>query len=125
MNNSPDKSDMSRLPTIVAVDFDGTIVDDKYPDIGQPRLDFIEDLKILKKSGVRLILWTCRSGEYLTAAVNACASFGLEFDAVNRNIEETIELFDNDTRKVYADYYIDDKNLTLDRFHRLKICGVN
>lgn len=110
------KYEMALLPKIIAVDFDGTIVNDRYPDIGQPILAVIDAIKSLKANGVKVILWTCRDGEYLEAAVNCCKSLGLEFDAVNENIEETKVLFNNDTRKVYADLYIDDKNWDIKYF---------
>lgn len=104
---------MNELPKIVAVDFDGCLVEDKFPEIGTPIQNMFKLCKELKRMGVKLILWTSRDNETparnLDAAVNFCADRGLVFDAVNRNIPEVINLFHNDTRKVYADLYIDDK----------------
>jgi len=99
---------------IYAVDFDGTLCIDKYPGIGEPRTAVIEFLKASKRSGAKLILWTCRCGAHLEAAVKWCEEQGLTFDAVNANLPEHIALYNNDCRKVYADRYIDDKNLSLD-----------
>lgn len=110
------KYEMALLPKIVAVDFDGTLVEDKYPKIGQPILAVFDVVKGLKANGVKVILWTCRDGKYLEEAVNCCRSLGLEFDAINENIEETKTLFGNDTRKVYANLYIDDKNWDVSYF---------
>ena len=107
---------MNELPKIVAIDFDGTLVEDRFPKIGNPIWSAFDLCKSLKKSGVKLILWTSRdndsSDRNLDTAVQFCAQQGLTFDAVNSNIPEVINLFHNDTRKVYADIYIDDKSVT-------------
>ena len=101
---------MSRKPLIFAVDFDGTLFENTYPEIGAPRYDVIEYVKIQRKAGARLILWTCRNGDLLNAAVKRCEEVGLIFDAVNENLPEVIEEFGSDTRKVFANVYIDDRN---------------
>lgn len=98
---------------IYAVDFDGTLCEDKYPEIGDPRLDIIENLKEKRDHGEKLILWTCRVDERLAEAVKWCAGYGLFFDAVNENIPENVSEYGNDCRKVYADYYIDDRALLI------------
>ena len=95
---------------IIAVDFDGTIVEHEYPNIGKTRLFAFETLKMLQDKGHQLILWTYRSGKELDDAVNFCKENGLEFYAVNSNYPE--EEFDNTiSRKINADIYIDDRNL--------------
>lgn len=111
MNTQVNKNDMKALPYIIAVDFDGTLVEDKFPNIGAKRSHVWEKVKIAKEKGAKVILWTCRDGENLKNAVNYCKSEGLEFDAVNTNIKETKEMFNNDTRKVYANEYWDDKSV--------------
>ena len=98
---------------IYAIDFDGTLCINEYPNIGQPIYKTIIFCKERKAEGHKLILWTCRSGKYLDEAVAWCKVQGLIFDAVNENLPEMIELFNNDCRKVFADRYIDDKNLLL------------
>lgn len=105
--------DMSKLPYIIAVDFDGTLCEDAYPEIGKPKQDIIQVIKQCKEEGCKIILWTCRNREQLIHAVDWCMEQGLEFDAVNRNIPEVQELFEGDTRKVYANLYLDDKNVLL------------
>ncbi len=100
---------MMRKYKIIAVDFDGTLSIGKWPDIGEPNVRLIEDLKLRRQRGDKLILWTCRTNELLTAAVEWCRAFGLEFDAVNENLPEIVEAFGGDSRKIYADEYIDDK----------------
>jgi len=100
--------DFSNLPKIVAVDFDGYLVEDKFPSIGEPRAFEIALVKALYNMGVRTILWTSRTDEHLEAALKTCESFGLNFDAVNTNVDEVKELTGKDTRKVYANLYLDD-----------------
>ena len=95
---------------IIAVDFDGTLCIDSYPNIGFPNLPLIFLLKQMKAQNKKIILWTCRCGRYLEDAVNWCENFGLEFDAVNDNVEEIVKKYGSNSRKIYADVYIDDKS---------------
>ena len=69
----------------------------------------IEMIKGCQKSGDKIILWTCRTDDQLQEAVKWCASLNLFFDAINENIPEVQKQWGGDTRKVYADIYIDDK----------------
>ena len=105
--------------SIFAVDFDGTICENKYPYIGDPKIEMIEKLKSLKSNGHKLILWTCRSDERLNEAVEWCKQFNLIFDTVNSNPHYEISKWNNNPRKVGADYYIDDKSLTPEKFLEL------
>ncbi|MDP4184643.1 MAG: hydrolase [Bacteroidota bacterium] len=94
----------------IAVDFDGTIVENKYPLIGKERPFVFQTLKMLQNKGHMLILWTYRCGKELDEAVDFCLKHGLEFYAVNSNYPE--EIFDGTmSRKIHADLYIDDCNL--------------
>ncbi len=94
----------------IAVDFDGTIVEHEYPEIGKEKLFAFRTLRELDKLGARLILWTFRTGKELDEAVEYCRRNGIEFYAVNKNYPE--EIFDETvSRKIDADIYIDDKNL--------------
>ena len=97
-------------PKIIAVDFDGTLVEDRYPEIGEIRLAMWKSIMQAKEDGCKIILWTCRTDEYLTAAVEFCERHGLLFDAVNDNLPETKATYGGNTRKVFADLYIDDRN---------------
>ena len=103
---------------IIAVDFDGTLCENKWPKIGPPRAWLIRYLEFLKSKGHKIILWTCRTGDKLDAAVKWCKKFDLEFDAVNENLPEIIEAFGSDTRKIYADCYLDDLNITLEQIEK-------
>jgi hypothetical protein len=93
---------------IIAVDFDGTLCSNCYPHIGFPNHMVINYLRAQKRHGAKLILWTCRSGELLESAVSWCKYHELTFDAVNENLPEIIEAFGSDTRKIFANEYIDD-----------------
>lgn len=82
----------------------------RWPELGEPNeilFNFLIQEK--EKKGARVILDTCRNGEQLEAAVKYCRDWGLEFDAVNENLPELIELYGGDTRKINADFYIDDR----------------
>ena len=97
---------------IIAVDFDGTIVEHRYPAIGAEIPFAIETLKKLAREQHRLILWTVRKGKLLEEAVEFCRKRGLEFYAVNRNYpEETEEQAIKWSRKLKADVWIDDRNV--------------
>lgn len=95
----------------IAVDFDGTIVEHKYPAIGKERAFAIETLKSLQDDGHKIILWTSREGELLDAAVAFCRERGLEFYAVNSVYPDSYMFKKGEGRKIVADLYIDDRNL--------------
>ena len=105
--------DEKKKNLIIAVDFDGTLCEDKYPLAGAPNYKLINSLRYAKSHGNQIILWTCRTGKDLEFAVDWCKDFGLAFDAVNENVKEAIERYGGDSRKVYADIYVDDKNSKL------------
>ena len=94
---------------IYAVDFDGTLSFGQWPGLGDPNGPLFAFLIREKMKGARVILHTCRNGAQLEDAVAYCEEEGLYFDAVNENLPELIELYGGDTRKINADFYIDDK----------------
>lgn len=94
----------------IAVDFDGTIVEHTYPEIGDEMLFAFDTLKALQKKGHKLILWTYREGKYLQEAVDYCKARGITFYAVNRSYPEE-ELEEGVSRKINADIFIDDRNI--------------
>lgn len=104
---------------VILIDFDGTIVEHKFPLIGRPLPDAFEVMAELKSAGWKLILWTCREDDgyninrqYLTDAVNFCRINGVEFDAVNETIQdEEFRPEKMQKRKPYCRYCIDDRNL--------------
>jgi hypothetical protein len=94
----------------IAVDFDGTIVEHMYPEIGKEKLFAFKTLKELEKKGALLILWTFRAGKELDEAVEYCRKNGIEFYAVNKNYPEEVQT-ESVSRKIDADIFIDDRNL--------------
>ena len=97
---------------VIAVDFDGTIVEHKYPAIGREIPFAIETLKRLASDRHKLILWSVREGRLLDEAVEFCRERGLEFSAINRDYpEEEREQNNHFSRKLKADLFIDDRNL--------------
>jgi hydroxymethylpyrimidine pyrophosphatase-like HAD family hydrolase len=101
---------ISSKQPVLAIDFDGTIVNNKYPLIGKPTLFAFETLKKLQKKGFVLILWTYRSGRSLQEAVEFCRQEGIEFYAVNKSYPEE-DYSEDISRKINADIFIDDRNV--------------
>lgn len=95
---------------LIAVDFDGTIVEHKYPAIGKEMIFAFETLKSIQKQGHLLILWTIRTGKELDEAVEYCRKNGVEFYAINRTHPEE-EMTEHISRKVNVDLFIDDRNV--------------
>ena len=101
--------DLTKTLTL-AIDFDGTIVEDAYPKIGKPNPFAFETLKKLQQDGHRLILWTYRYGKTLQEAVDFCKKNGLEFYAINCSFPNE-EYNSKKSRKINADLFIDDRNI--------------
>jgi len=94
---------------IIAVDFDGTIVKHKYPEIGDEIPFAIQTLRLIQTELRHIIiLWTVREGDLLDEAVDFCRARGLEFYAINQNHPESG--MTDMPRKLMADMYIDDRN---------------
>ncbi len=94
----------------IAIDFDGTIVENAYPAIGEEMIFAFDTMKALQKKGHKLILWTFRTGERLDEAINYCKEHDIEFYAVNENFPG--EPIDNTwSRKLNVDLFIDDRNI--------------
>ena len=96
---------------LIAVDFDGTIVEHRYPEIGKELPFAISTLKRLQEERHRLVLWTVREGKLLDEAVEFCRQRGLEFYAVNANFPEEEAKPGAACRKLKADLFIDDRNV--------------
>ena len=93
----------------IAVDFDGTIVEHEYPEIGRERPFAITTLKKLQDEGHILMLWTYREGRYLDEAIEWCKERGLVFNSINT--DDPIQSEARGPRKINADCYIDDRNV--------------
>lgn len=109
---------------IIAVDFDGTLCKDEWPYIGEPNVDMVNYIKKCKKDGDKVILWTCRAGEELLKAVAWCRRYGIILDAVNENLPEMIEKYGGDSRKIFADEYIDDKIKAPDKINKVDLADL-
>lgn len=96
---------------IIATDFDGTLCENNFPEIGEPKIGVIEELLKEQQSGAKIILWTCREGQTLTDAVKWCLSRGIVFDAINDNLPDSKEFLKYNSRKVYATEYWDDRGI--------------
>ena len=96
---------------VIAVDFDGTIVEHRYPRIGEEIPFAIDTLKLLQQEKHRLILWSVREGALLDEAVEWCKARGLEFYAINKDYPEEQKDHQGFSRKLKADLFIDDRNL--------------
>jgi hypothetical protein len=95
---------------IYAIDFDGTIVENKFPEIGEIKPEAKEFILKLQERGDKWILYTMRENEQLVEAVEFLSDYGLEPDAVNDNLRELKQSFGNNPRKIFANVYIDDHN---------------
>lgn len=104
------------FPQIAAVDFDGLLVENRFPEIGRIRQPIFNAVKRLQERGWKIVLWSCRTDDMLSEAIAFCTNHGLVPDAVNENIKEVQEYFGGDTRKVFANIYIDDRNAQYDSF---------
>jgi hydroxymethylpyrimidine pyrophosphatase-like HAD family hydrolase len=100
---------------IIAVDFDNTLCESNWPHLGKPIMKTIDFCRQAKQAGHKLILNTCRCGRELEEALQFCSEHQLNFDCVNENLPEIIQLYGGDTRKISADRYIDDKNILPDQ----------
>lgn len=97
-------------PIIVAVDFDGILCKDKFPEIGEPNYGMISFVRRLQDSGIETILWTSRVDDRLAEAIAWCEDRGLHFTSVNDNTPSDKEQYGTNPRKVYADIYMDDRS---------------
>lgn len=96
---------------IIAIDFDGTICRGIYPNIDGLQPDAKQYIQKLKDDGHYIIIYTCRCGDYLTQAINWLLANEIPFDRVNDNEPQSIALYKNNSRKVYAHVYVDDKQV--------------
>jgi len=99
-----------RKSLLIAVDFDGTIVEDAYPKVGKAKPFAIETIKMLQNDGHRIILWTYRHGRALKEAHQFMIDCGIEPYAVNRSYPEEASHPSDVSRKINADLFIDDRN---------------
>lgn len=97
------------IMAVFAIDFDGTIVLDKYPNIGEPVPKALETIREIKRLGHNVIIWSCRVEPQISEMRKFLIENNVPFDHINENCPAKIAYYKNDTRKIGADYYIDDK----------------
>lgn len=95
---------------IIAFDFDGTIVENAWPEVGSPRKDIIDAIRYLHSLGMLIVIWTCREDEPKEKAIKFLNDNAIPFDAINDNLKYRQEMYGNNTRKIGADLYVDDKD---------------
>lgn len=103
--------DMPKFPPILAIDFDGTIVTHAYPEIGELQKNAVEAIRNLHAKGYYIIIWTCRFGQHQDNVERFLQSHGIPYDEINEHHPDVRDFYKNDTRKISADIYIDDRQL--------------
>ena len=111
-NQTNARTEITPGSAVIAIDFDGTLCEEAWPEIGAERWEVIAKALKMKLRGCKLILWTCRTGKLLDEAIDWCGMHGLTFDAVNENLPERIAQYGGDCRKVSASEYWDDRAVT-------------
>jgi len=102
------------MSKIIAIDFDGTIVHDNFPGIGELKPNAKHVINKLHQEGYFIIVWTCRTQNRGAEAEQFLIDNGIKFDKINESCPVNVDKFSGlDTRKVFADLYIDDKGLIL------------
>lgn len=97
---------------ILAIDFDGTIVTDRFPSVGELRPGAKRCINLLHSEGYYIIIWTCRTQNKALEVAQFLQENGIHFDKINESSPMNVEKYSGiDTRKVYADLYVDDRGL--------------
>jgi hydroxymethylpyrimidine pyrophosphatase-like HAD family hydrolase len=94
---------------IIAVDFDGTIVEDEWPNIGSIKNKVIDAMQ--REKDIRdtyIIIWTCRSGEELQKMQDFLDKNNIPYDRINANAPWILDEWKRDNRKIFAHEYWDD-----------------
>ena len=105
-----------KMKKIIAVDFDGCLVTNRFPMVGEPIEKNIKRLKEEQEAGATVILWTCRSGKKLRDAIAFCEEHDIHLDKVNENADEIIEAFGSCSGKIFANEYWDDRAVLMDEY---------
>lgn len=111
---------------VLAIDFDGTITKvNSWPEMA-PLADNAKEVinEFHDKYNIKIIIWTCRDNFYrndLDKAIKFLNDNGIHYDAINENIREVTDYWQNNPRKIFADFYIDDKGFLFEKIDWLKI----
>lgn len=93
----------------LAIDFDGTIAEASFPEVGALIKDADTIIRKLHEDGHNIIINTCRSGRFEGMAEDFLTENDIPYHFINSNLPELIEFYNQDCRKISADFYIDDK----------------
>jgi hypothetical protein len=97
---------------IIAIDFDGVIARaEEWPKIGEMLPGACDAIHSMRKAGNFVIVNTCRSNGELIAVVDWMREKGIQYDLINDNHPDMVKKYANNSRKINADVYIDDRNL--------------
>lgn len=102
---------MRKRPLVLSIDFDGTIVEEKFPDVGKIIPEAKKYINKLYDDGHHIVINTCRSGRYEGNAEAFLKRRGIKYHYINANMPFLIEQYGQDCRKISADIYIDDRCL--------------
>lgn len=94
---------------IFAIDFDGTIVEHEFPDIGPEKPNALDTMRALQKVGHKIIIWTCRTGEMLDVIEQWLKKKNFVPDSINKSLVP-YSSYGFSFPKVYADFYLDDRS---------------
>jgi hypothetical protein len=118
LNSMGDTTTPQHTP-IIAIDFDGTIVDHEFPRIGKLLPGAKEVINEWYDKGYFILIWTCRNNyepdhpEWDQAPIGAVTKFleknGVKFHGINQ--QQPGLGFYLESRKIFANVYIDDRNL--------------
>lgn len=97
------------MKKVIALDFDGTLCENAWPGIGDPKWAVIRAAQEEQRQGALLILWTTREGPELEQALAWCEYVGLRLDGVNTSAQCWKDAYQNDPRKIGATEYWDDR----------------
>lgn len=100
-----------RTGITISIDFDGTIVEDNYPFVGEVRKDAVKYIQALEQEGHVIIINSNRENSHKEDAINFLKENNIPFHYFNENDQRLIDKYSNDSRKIGADIYIDDKSL--------------
>jgi len=107
---------------VLGIDFDGTIVEEAFPEIGAIKPKTVQLMKDAIKNGHLVIIWTARSGLALKKAKWFLDLNDIPYHYINENPEDPYALRGEQGRKIFCDFYLDDRAVHIDDID--KIIGV-
>lgn len=107
--------EVREYPHTVVFDLDGTLVENKWPELGDWRPGAVDCLKKLHKEGIHIIVWSCRFSIFTPYGVTRHWQERLEeIDLIRYRFDRAqleFVFLHTEAYKPSASYYIDDKAL--------------